>query len=193
MNAEPVLEKILSDARAEADKIKKEAEAKLTQERVETDKRLEEYRKQTDALAKKAGADAKSQVLSAVRMELAKENLAEKAKMLDEVFSKAEQQLKTMPDEQYRSLMTKLMADSAQTGDEEVIIDTNEKRIDQSLINEVNSRRKSNLKLAGQRENIAGGFILKKGKIKNNCSLNVLLSRARGELEIELAKQLFAG
>lgn len=197
MNAEPVLEKILSDARAEADKIKKEAEAKLTQERVETDKRLDEYRKQTDALAQKAGENARQQVLSAARMELAKEILAEKAKILDEVFSKAEHQLVALPDEQYRSLMTKLMVDSAQSGDEEVIVDVNEKRIDQQLIDQVNrqlaSKGKGNLKLSGERQPIAGGFILKKGKIKNNCSLNVLLSRARGELEIGLAKQLFAG
>ena len=197
MNAEPVLEKILSDAKAEAQKLKKEAEAKLAQQRAEVDKQLEEYRKQTDALAQKAGEDARQQVLSAMRMELAKENLAEKAKILDEVFAKAEQQLKSMPDEQYRSLMTKLMADSVQTGDEEVIIDTGEKRIDQQLIDQVNrqlaSRGKGNLKLSGERQPIAGGFILKKGNIKNNCSLKVLLSRAVNELEIELAKQLFAG
>jgi hypothetical protein len=49
------------------------------------------------------------------------------------------------------------------------------------------------LKLSGERQPIAAGFILRYGKIKNNCSLKVLLARARGELEIELAKQLFAG
>jgi V/A-type H+-transporting ATPase subunit E len=193
MEGVQVIEKILSDARAEADKIKKEAEAKLTQERLETDKRLEEYRKQTDALAQKAGDNAKQQVLSAARMELAKEYLAEKAKILDEVFVEAQQQLKKLADAEYRKLMVKLMADTVETGDEEVIIDVNENRIDQSLIDEVNSIKKSNLKLAGEREVIAGGFILKKGKIKNNCSLNVLLSRARTELEMGLAKQLFAG
>jgi V/A-type H+-transporting ATPase subunit E len=193
MNAEPVLEKILSDAKAEANKIKQEAEAKLAQQRAEVDKQLDEYGKQTEALAQKAGENARQQVLSTVRMELAKENLAEKAKILDEVFAKAEQQLKAMPDEQYRSLMAKLMADSVQTGDEEVIIDTNEKRIDQPLVNQANGVKKWNLKFAGQREPIGGGFILRKGNIKNNCSLKVLLSRARNELEIGLAKQLFAG
>jgi V/A-type H+-transporting ATPase subunit E len=191
MDAENVVEKIMADARQEAEKIKSQAADKFKAEWAESSSRLEEYRQQTDAIARKAGADAKAQVLSSARMELAKEKLAGKAKMLDEVFAKAEQRLKTMPDEQYRLLMTKLMAESAQTGDEEVIIDVNEKRIDQSLIDQVNSRKQSNLKLSGQRETIGGGFILKKGKIKNNCSLKVLLSRAGNELEMELAKQLF--
>jgi len=211
MEGQQVIEKILSDARAEAEKIKKEAEAGQAQEQHRLDEQLREYRKHSGALAQKAGAEAKSQVLSAVRMELAKEFLAEKAKILDEVFARAEQQAKSLPDEQYLSLMTKLMLDSVQTGDEEVIVDVDEKRIDQQFIDKVNQQLASkgkgpstfstalktgplgtgNLKLSSERQPIAAGFILKKGKIKNNCSLKVLLSRAWGELEIELARQLF--
>jgi vacuolar-type H+-ATPase subunit E/Vma4 len=192
MEGEQVIEKILSDAKAEADKIKNQAQAKQSQQQAETDKRLDEYRKQTEALAQKAGADAREQVLSAARMELAKENLAEKAKIFDEVFVEAQQQLKKLGDDEYRKLMVKLMAGAIETGDEEVIIDANEKRIDQSLIDQVNSQKKSNLKLSGQKENIGGGFILKRGKIKNNLSLAVLLGQAREQLEIELAGKLFA-
>ncbi len=197
MNGEQVIEKILADARAEAEKVKKEAEGKRAQEQKQIDEQLAEFRRQTGILSQKAAADAKQQVLSAARMELAKEALAEKAKILNEVFTKAEQQIKQMPDEQYRLMCAKLMAGSVQTGDEEVIIDVNEKRIDQQLIDRVNqqlaSKGKGNLKLSGERRPIGGGFILKKGKIQNNASLKVLLGRARSELEIELAKELFGG
>jgi V/A-type H+-transporting ATPase subunit E len=195
MDGEQVIEKILSDARAEAEKLKQEAAAKQAQEQAKIDEQLREYRRQTETLAQKAAADAKAQMLSAARMELAKEMLAEKARTLDEVFAKAEQQIKSLPDEQYKSLMTKLMLDSVQTGDEEVIVDVNEKRIDQSLINHVNqqlaSKSKGSLKLSGERQPIGGGFILKKGKIQNNASLRVLLARVRNKLDVELAKELF--
>ena len=192
MEGEPVIEKILSDARAEAQKIKKEAEERQSQEQARLDEQLRQYHNETNALAQKAGAEAKSQVLSAARMVLAKERLAEKAGILDEVFAEAQRQLTNLGNDEYRKLMVKLMADAVETGDEEVVIDNNEKRIDQSLIEQVNVQRKSNLKLAGQRKDVGGGFILTRGKIKNNCSLKVLLSRERTELEIELAKQLFA-
>lgn len=197
MDGEQVIEKILADARAEAEKIKKEAEAKRAQEQKQIDEQLAEFRKQTEILSQKAAADAKQQVLSAARMELAKEALAEKAKILNEVFTMAEQQIKQLPDEQYRLMCAKLMADSVQTGDEEVIIDVNEKRIDQQLIDRVNqqlaSKGKGNLKLSGERRQIGGGFLLKKGKIQNNASLKVLLGRTRNSIEIELAKELFSG
>ncbi len=191
MEGEQVIEKILSDARAEADRIKKQAEEKRAEQKAKADEQLNDYRKQSEQLAAKAGEDTKNQMLAAARMQIAKEYLAEKVKILDEVFEQAQQRLKRMGDEDYRKLMAKLMAGAVETGDEEVVIDKDEKRIDASLIQLVNAEKKSNLKPAGEREDIGGGFILRRGKIKNNLSLGVLLGQARKELEIELAKMLF--
>ena len=88
------------------------------------------------------------------------------------------------------------MLDVVETGDEEVIVDNNENRIDQQFINLVNQRlgsaKKGNLKLSSERQDIEGGFILRRGRIKTNVSFGVLLGRARKELEIELAKELFS-
>ncbi|MCJ7729737.1 MAG: V-type ATP synthase subunit E [Sedimentisphaerales bacterium] len=195
MDAEPVLEKILSDARAEAGQIKKQAEDKEAAEQAKLDSRLDEYSRQTRVLAEKSAGAEKLHILAAARMDIAKQLLAEKRKILDEVFEQAQNHLKKLPNEQYRELMSKLMINAAQSGDEEVIVDINEKRIDQQLIDQVNrqlsSKGKGNLKLSDERLQIGGGVILKKGKIKNNASLKVLLSQARGKLEMELAKQLF--
>jgi len=129
-------------------------------------------------------------------MNIAKEHLAEKNKILDEVFDQARQQLQSLPDEQYRRLVTNLILEAVETGDEEVIIDKEEKRIDAALIDQVNSKlasdRKGNLKLSEDKMPLGGGFILRRGKVKTNVSFDVLLSRARKELEIELAKELFS-
>ena len=86
------------------------------------------------------------------------------------------------------------MVKAAQSGDEEVIIGSNENHIDQAFIEKINQQlsanSKGNLKLSEQRGNIDGGFILKRGKIKVNVSVDVLLSQARENLEVELAKEL---
>ncbi len=194
-NAEQVVEKILADAKAEAEKIKKQAEETQAAEQAKLDEQLSEYEKQTDIIAQKAGEDKKAHLLAAARMDIAKQLLAEKRKILDEVFAQARQQLENLSDERYRKLMTKLMLEAAETGDEEVIIDKKEKRIDQKFIKNINqqlgSGRKGNLKLSEDRANLSRGFILKRGKIKNNVSIEVLLAQARKELEIELAKELF--
>jgi V/A-type H+-transporting ATPase subunit E len=195
MEGQQVIEKILADARTEAEKIKSQAREKEAAEQAKLDRQLSEYKKQTDIIAKKAGEDKKAHLLAAARMDIAKQLLAEKRKILDEVFARARQQLENLSDEQYCKLMTKLMLEAVETGDEEVIIDNEERRIDEKFIKNINqqlgSGRKGNLKLSEDRADLGRGFILKRGKIKNNVSIEVLLAQARRELEIKLAKELF--
>jgi len=193
MEAKQVVEKILSDAQADAEKIKKEADEKETSEQAELAEQLDEYEKQTEVLAQKSGEERKMRLLAAARMEIAKDFLGEKRKILDEVFEQAKIQFTNLPDEEYRNVMAQLMKKATESGDEEVIIDKKEKRLNDKLINQVNQQlgNKGNLKLSEEKGNLGAGFILKRGKIKNNVSLQVLLEQARKELEIELAKELF--
>ncbi|MHC4115486.1 MAG: V-type ATP synthase subunit E [Planctomycetota bacterium] len=195
MEAQHVTEKILADAKAEAEKIKSKANEKEEAERTRLDEQLAEYRKQTEVLATQIKKGKKEHLLAAARMKIAKEFLAEKGRILDEVFDKARQQLQNWPDKDYRELMAKLMLDAVETGDEEVIIDKDEKRIDEQFINQINqqlsSASKGNLKLSDERGDIGAGFILRQSKIKNNVSISVLLAQVRKELEIKLAKELF--
>ena len=196
MEAEQVVEKILADARAEADKIKKQADDKEANAQAKLSEELDEYKKQTKTLARQAGEDEKSHILAAARMNIAKEYLAEKRKILDGVFEQARQQLQNLPDDEYKSLFKKLLLDAVETGDEEVILDTNEGRINHDFIKQLNRELgpgyKGNLKLSKEKQNLGAGFVLTRGKVKTNVSIDVLLDQARKELEIQLAKELFA-
>lgn len=196
MGAEEVVEKILADAKAEAEKIKQQAKEKDAAEQTKHAVQLNEYKKQTEALAVKAAKAEKLHLLAAARMNIAKELLAEKRKILDEVFEQAKSLLQNLPDEQYRELTARLMLKAVETGDEEVIVDKNERRIDQQLIDRVNqqlgSSNKDNLKLSKERQDISSGFILKRGKIKTNAALDILINQARKELKIKSAKELFS-
>jgi V/A-type H+-transporting ATPase subunit E len=196
MDAEQVVEKILADAKAEAEKLKKQADEKEAAEQAKLNEQLQEYSSQTKALADRLGNEKKLHLLAAARMDIAKEFLAEKSRILDEVFAQAQTQLQNLPGERYRELIRNLMLEAVETGDEEVILDKNETRIDEKFIRQINQKlgrgRKGNLKLSKERQQLGGGFILRRGKIKNNVSLDVLLAQARKELEIELAKELFS-
>ena len=195
MEAEQVVQKILADAQAEAERIAAEAGQKEAAEQARLSEQLAQYSKQTESLAKKAGEDEESHILAAARMDMAKQLLAEKRRILDEVFERARRQVTELPDDQYRQLCTKLKLQAVETGDEEVIVDKNERRINHDLIHQVNQQlgpnRKGALKLADERHDLGAGFILRRGKVKTNVSLEVLLDQARKELEIELARQLF--
>lgn len=196
MDAGQVTEKILADAKAEAEEIKKAAEEKEQAEQEKLDKQLAEFRRETGLLAQKAARDRKLHILAQARMNNAKQFLAEKRKLLDKVFVEARRQLQNLPDEQYIKLMTRLMLAAVQTGDEEVIVGKNERRIDHNFIKQLNRELgpgyKGNLRLANDKDDFEAGFILRRGKIKTNVSTDVLLSQARKELEIWLAKELFS-
>ncbi len=195
MEAQQVIEKILADAKAEAEKITQQAQEKQADEQAKLDEQLVEYRKQTETLAEKAARDESSHLLAAARMQIAKEYLAEKRRILDDVFEQARERLRNLPDEEYCGLMKQLMLEAVETGEEEVIVDAQEDRIDASFIEQANSKLaktgKGNLKLAPDKHNLGAGFLLRQGKIKTNVSVDVLLDQTRKDLEIELAKELF--
>lgn len=196
MEADQVIAKIIQEAAEQADKIKQQAAEKWQQEKASLDASIAEYEQQTQAMAQKAAKEQVDHMLAQARMQLAKELLSQKRQVLDEVFEQAAERIKTLPAQQYRDFIADLMVDVA-TGDQEVIIDTNEDRIDQALIDQVNSRlsgmgRPAGLRLSSLRKPIEAGFILKKTRVQTACSLTVILAQARRELEMQLAGQLFA-
>ena len=195
MEAQQVVEKILSDAQSQADEITRQAENNRSLAQAELDKKLEEYRTETARLAEAAGEDKKTKLLATARMDIAKANLTEKRRLLDDIFQQAAKQIMEMPDDQYRDLMTKLMLKAVETGDEEVIVGKTETRIDKSFILTANNRLSGSiegkLRLSQTKADLTAGFILKRGKIRINVSIDVLIAKARQDLETELAKQLF--
>ncbi|MBN2456059.1 MAG: V-type ATP synthase subunit E [Sedimentisphaerales bacterium] len=193
MESEQVTNKILADAEAEAEKIKSDAGQKQAAEQAEFQEKLGNYQQQTHTLAQNAAKEKKERMLASARMQSAKQLLTEKRAILDEVFSQARKRLEKLLEQDYKKLMKKLMLEAVETGEEEVIVDYNEKVIDQSFIDEINKLLKDNgsIKLAEEKRKMSGGFILDRGKIKTNVTFDVLIARVRTELEVELAKELF--
>ncbi len=194
MEADQVVTKILSDARAQAEAIKKQAEEREAAEMAKVNEDLARFEQQTKTLVEKAAADERSQRLAVARMEAAKEYAAAKASLLDDVFTQARQKLEKLPDNEYRELMAKLMAAAVETGSEKVIAGKNDARIDAKLVADVNARLKDKgkLTLADEKHNFGGGFLLQRGRVRTNVSLTVLVEQARKDLEIEVAKDLFS-
>jgi V/A-type H+-transporting ATPase subunit E len=196
MDTKGIIDKILSDANVEADKIKSEASKQLAVQKTGLENHLKQYNQETEVLANKAADDKYSQMLAAARMKNAKMMLEQKRELLNDIFVKAADELTKLDDKQYKDVMKKLMIKAVETGDEEVIVDVNEKRIDQGFIKHVNRELgpgfKGNLRLSNEKEDIKGGFILQRGKIRNNVSARVLVEKARKDLEADIAKELFA-
>lgn len=197
MNAEQVVNKILSEARQQAAAIAEQMQQKNDAQKRQLEQELSACRAETDRLAKEAAEDKRSRMLAAARMDNARALLAAKVELLDKVFDTAEKRIAQMPDDAYRAMMTQLMVKAVQTGDEEVIVGRDERRINDDLIKQVNRQLgagfKGNLRLSDKRAEIKGGFILSRGKVQMNASVEVLVGRLRETMETELAAELFAG
>ncbi len=197
MNAEQVVEKILSQAKAEAEAIVKEARDKAAAQKAEMDAELAEFDTKTQELAKAAADDKLQRMMAGARMSNGKALLAARVEILDDVFAKAKKAVNELDDAAYLKLMTDLMKKAVETGDEEVVIGKNEKRLNADFVKQVNRELgdgfKGNLRLSERTADIAGGFLLSRGKVQINASTDVLVDRLRESLEIELSKELFAG
>ncbi len=195
MDSKQVTEKILSQAQSQADEIKKQADDKALQEKQKLQVELDGFNNETKRLADQAGQEVKSQVLARARMETAMKSLQARNDVLEQTFAAAAEKIKNMGTQDYQQLMEKLILSSVNTGDEEIVIDKNEKRIDAAFVERLNTRlsqnSKGNLKLAGSKADIGAGFILQKGRIRTNGSLKVLLETAREKIQTELAAELF--
>lgn len=195
MNAEQVIQKILSEANAKAEKIVADAKAKAAEQASLLENQMKDFDAETEKQAKSAAEDKLQRMLANARMANAKQYLAAKVAILDEVFEKTKAAVSSLPDDAYLSLMTSLMKRSIETGDEEVIIGKNESRITEQFISQLNrelgSGFKGNLRLGSRRADISGGFILSRGKVQINAGIDVLIESLRESMEMELSKELF--
>ena len=193
MDANQVVEKIIAEAAAEAEKIKAEADEKIKALITAGQEELSKYRKETERLARIAGEERKAAILASARIAIAKEMTETKRNLLNTTIEKAGQQIKNLDNKEYLSIMENLILRAVKTGNEEVVIGRNEKHIDENFIRNINQRLgdKGNLHIASDRVDIEAGFILRQNKIRVNAGLDVMLKVAAGQLESGLAEQLF--
>ena len=196
MNAEQVVQKILAEAEAEARKILGEARDKAAEQKSQLDSELAEFDKKTDELAVEAGEDKLQRMLASARMNNAKQLLAAKVEILNDVFERAKKAVNDLSGELYLSWVMATMKQAVESGDEEVIVGKHEKRIDGNFVKKVNRELgtgfKGNLRLSSQRADISGGFILSRGRVQINAGTDVVINTLRESMEIELAQYLFA-
>jgi V/A-type H+-transporting ATPase subunit E len=195
MNAEQVVQKILAEAKAEAEKIVNDAKAKVAEQGDQLDTQIAEFEDKTAQLAKEAAEDKLQRMLAGARMDNGKQFLAAKGEILNDIFEQSKKAVNDLSDERYLAWVTAAMKQAVESGDEEVIIGKDEKRIDESFISRVNQQLgagfKGNLTLSSQRADISGGFILARGKVQVNASTDVMIENLKESMQIELSQMLF--
>ena len=195
--ANKIIERILADARQEAEAIRAQAQERAAGIISEGER---EAQKTQEDILKKAEDDAAERhrrIVSMDALEGRKATLAAKETLLEEAFQRAHRGLEEMDTPSYQKVIRSLLLAAVQTGAEEVIIaPADKKRITAEFIRGINDEirtqgRAGCLTLKIEDRPLQGGFILRSGGIDINNSFAALLKSVREELEPKAAAILF--
>lgn len=189
MSEQAIVEKIISDAEAEAQAIIADAEKKA-EETVEKANLWAERRKEGE----KQAADKRAESIlegkaATARLDCAKIMLAEKRAVIDEVYSRALSQLLKLNKTDAVHLFDKLLNAYAEEGDEVVFAENFAYAQDVSKLSVVKEKK---LKVSPKRANIEGGFLLIGKNSDKDLSFTALLAVDREERQAEIASALFS-
>ena len=186
-----VAARIVSDARQEASALKAETEARAAELKDSADKHAAELRQ---TLVTEGDAEAEKQyalLVSAAETEGRKETLRVKQELLSEAFDRAVLYLRNMDGDRYVKLLASLAQKASETGEEEIILNPEDRaKYGDALLKALKSAG-SRLTLSEETRPIIGGLILSQGRIEMNCALDTLAALHRSELAGEAAGLLF--
>ncbi len=188
MSEQAIIERIISDAEAEAKEIIREAEERAKATVAEANSRAERNKIGTEAEVKAKAdsiADGKS---AAARLDGAKILLGEKRGVIDEVYARALDKLLNLSEKETLYLCTRLLNEHAEEGDELVFADNFRYAQAVSALPVVKEKK---LKVSTKHTSLDGGFLLCGKNCDKNLSYGAILSMDREEKQSEIASVIF--
>ncbi len=190
---------LLKDDEVKALDIKKEADAKAADMIKSAEIKAKAVMEDMKAKAEKDGMDKKERMLSRAHLDARNSILEAKQKAIDNVLNAAVERVSQMSDSEYENLLERMLLNSVETGDEEVIFSKKDKaRIQPAFFARVNEKlassgKKGMLTLSNETMNITSGFVLRRGGLEINNSIEAQIRILRDSLEGEIASLLFEG
>lgn len=191
--------------------VQKEIDAALDQARAQAQEIEARYASQAEAQAeairRKGEQDAalrQERLVDVAKLEARKTLLAAKQDMVGQAFDLALKKLLELPDQEYIALLAKLAVAASRTGHEQVIFSQKDRsRYGKQAVTMANdmlakkagpraAESAGMLTLAEESRPMAGGLILRDGRVETNCSFEVLIHLQRDALSAEVARALFA-
>ena len=191
MSVEGIIDRIMTDAKGEVDSILSEAgrQERAIQEDNEREAQ-EHYDRKRELLDEKYRQEKERAILNR-RLDERKSVLMTRQTWMDRAFDEARSRLVDQSMNEYQQLMRQLIATVSSARDEEVQFGTkgDEKEL-KSVITELNKETGGKFTLSEERGDFPWGFILRKGKVETNMSIESLFKYKRNDLE-QKAWELF--
>ena len=188
MGKEEIITRILSDAESEAAEIVSSAEERAREITAVAKARAAEDMAEAEAEAAERAKRISDGKAAAARLECAKILLAEKRRVMDEIYADALKELLSLNEKGSLKLLESLLDDNAEEGD---IIVLAKNFAYASGVEKLPVIKKRNLTIANERADISGGCLLRGKKSDKDLSYSALLAADKEEYQAEIAAQLF--
>lgn len=188
MSIESITERITREAEAYGADQKARAEAAKQTTLDDARRKAEEIKANRKKDAERDCQVLKGRRASVADLESRKMKLAAKQEVIEESFEKAVEKLQALDDNEYQKFVSGLLEEFRDGGGEILV---NEKDRDRMASVLSSGFAGTGLVLADESADIKGGFILRRGNISYNASLEKLLDNVKAEATSEIAKLLF--
>ena len=142
--------------------------------------------------ALQAAAEREERLVSAAQMEARKTILAAKQAVMEEVYAKALDQLRNLPQERCVEVLTSLLEQAAPEGKGEVLFSAQDRdTVGRAAVDAANAKTGGRLTISEETASIPGGFILRNGSIEVNCAFDTLIRLQKTETAGQVAQRLF--
>lgn len=197
MPLDNIIERIMNDAREEAEETREKARREADRIRSEArEKGREEYDRRMKA-ARRSAEQERDRKTAMASLEARNSVLEEKQSLIQQVFEEAVSRITGMPVEEYEDLLARqLMKVVGEEGGELILSPRDRERLGRRVVEKANESLEragsgGRLELADETRNISGGFILRSGGIEINNSLESQIGSLREELEPSVVEELF--
>ncbi len=195
MALKDILEQIDKEGKKNAGEILSSAQQSSEEILAHARKEAESIRQEFEKKAEASASQLRRREAVMGQLEARKKVLAEKERILEEVYRESLHRLRNIPVQEKRKILKRLILSSVETGDEKIIIGGEEKVMDQRFIREVeeelNWQKKAGALKWEKDPSLSGGFILQRGKVEVNHSWDNIFREVRERTIDQVTRILF--
>jgi V/A-type H+/Na+-transporting ATPase subunit E len=193
VSLEAIGERILTEARTEAERIESSADKQAREMMAAAKEHRAGRMAQAVDAARREAERSKRQRLAQAKLAARDGVISAKQEIIDEAFRRAGQKIASVSGERYVDLLAGLISRRA-AGGEEIVLDAADPQMNRMVIDRANALRTpegEQIRLAPPKPGLGAGFVLRRQDVEESYLFRRLLESAREELEPEVAAIIF--
>ena len=187
-------DRILADAKAEADRLESRANKSAAQIINEAKENGKLFVADAVDRERQRGLQEKLQKLAAAGLAARDGVISAKQEIIDEAFNRARALIEGLDEARYIEVLAGIIAANA-GGGEEIVFDPRDGDLAKQIIDQANAalgvKGIKPVSPAPRPRSIGKGFVFRQGKVEENFAFDLLFKSAREDLEAEIAAIIF--